>query len=84
MRKKAIEKCGDTEKKEADVKDGAADDEYEPQPKGRRRSGNDTVQYLNEKAAADREMKAKELEFMEKKHNDSVEMQRTIMQSMLN
>ena len=31
----------------ADVKDGPADDEYEPQPKGRRkRSRNDTVQYL--------------------------------------
>ena len=76
---------GTQKKRKADVKDGPADDEYEPQPKGRRRrSRNDTVQYLNEKADADREMKAKELEFMEKKHNDSVEMQRTIMQSMFN
>ena len=43
-----------------------------------------TVQYLKEKEEALREMKAKELEFMGKKHNDSVEMQRTMMQSMLN
>lgn len=75
---------GTQKKRKADVKDGPADDEYEPQPKGRRRSGNDTVQYLNEKADTYREMKAKELEYMEKKHNDSVEMQRTIMPSMLN
>ena len=43
-----------------------------------------TVQYLKEKEEALREMKAKELEFMGKKHNDSVEMQRTMIQSMLN
>ena len=66
VRKKAMEKCGDTQKRKLQVKDGAADDECEAKSKGRRRSGN--VHYLKEKAEADgREMKAKELEVMGKK-----------------
>ena len=49
VRKKAMEKCGDTQKRKLQVKDGAADDECEAKSKGRRRSSNDTVQYLKEK-----------------------------------
>ncbi|KAK3699225.1 hypothetical protein QZH41_011270 [Actinostola sp. cb2023] len=64
VRKKAMEKCGDTQKRKARVKgDDSDDDNDEPKLKG---------------------MKAKELEFMEKKHNDAMEMQREMMQSMSN
>ena len=37
MRKKAMDKCGDTQKRKLQVKDGAAADECEGKPKGRRK-----------------------------------------------
>ena len=65
MRKKAMEKLGDTIKR----KENADGEVTERQNKKRRSSGNETIAYLREKNESEKELREKEIEVKQKELN---------------
>lgn len=73
VRKKAMEKMGETKKRKL----SASGDET---PKGRRRCAQPLIEFLQEKAAADRELRQQELEAKQKEQENQQQMMRAIME----
>ena len=82
MRKKALEKLGETRKRKLEETDEFGDATDRRREKKKRASGSETIAYLREKNETNKQSREKEMEIKDKEVEANRQMQATLQQMM--